>query len=122
MPQPPKTISKLGNVSLAGVAWETSQVYFTSTNAATGVQVLPAPELYSRSNHLTSLDISCGTAGTLVSFSGAAYTPEISFLMGANSPLHINFEDPLSFPTGVATKVISSAAANLYITAKYFVE
>lgn len=117
-----KTIGKLGNVGLAGVAWETSQVYFTSADARTGVQVLPAPELYSRQNKITSLDISCGTGGTLVSLSGNGATPEVSFLTVANSPIHINYDDPLVFPTGVSTKVITSAAANLYITAKYFVE
>lgn len=121
MPTPSKTIGKLGNVSVAGVAWETSQVYFTSSNATTGVQVLPAPELYSRANHLTSLDLS-SSATALVSFSGDANTPEISFLMAANAPIHINFEDPLNFPTGVSTKIISSASANLYVTAKYFIE
>ncbi len=119
---PSRIAGKLGNVGLAGVAWETSQVYFTSADARTGVQLLPAPELYSRQNHITSLDISCAAGGTLISFSGNGSTPEVSFLTVANSPIHINYNDPLYFPTGVSTRVISSAATNLYITAKYFVE
>lgn len=119
---PSKIAGKLGNVALAGVAWETSQVYHTSANLTTGEQLLPAPELYSRQNKITSLDISCGTGGTLVSFSGNGATPEVSFLTVANSPIHVNYDDPLVFPTGVSTKVITSAAASLYITAKYFVE
>lgn len=122
MPNPPKIIGKLGNVGIAGVGWETTQTYVTSADARTGVEIAPAPSFYSRANHITSLDISCGSAGTLVTLSGNGGSPETSFLMGANAPLHINFDDPLNFPTGVAAKFITSAAANVYVTAKYFVE
>lgn len=118
---PPKITGKLGNVGIAGIGWETSQIYFTSSDIRTGVQLLSAPELYSRSNKIVSLDISTSATNT-IHFSGNGTTPDLTYLMAANTPLHVNFDDPMVFPSGISTKVIGSAAANVYITAKYFVE
>ncbi len=119
---PSKTVGKLGNVGIAGVAWETSQIYHTSADLTSGEQLLSAPGLYSRRNQITSLDISCDTAGTLVSFSGIGSGPTLGVLLDANDHKQLDYLDPLIFPTGVVTKVITNQAANVYITAKYFVE
>lgn len=119
---PSKTVGKLGNVGIAGVAWETSQVYHTSVDLTSGEQLLAAPSLYSRRNQITSLDLSCDTAGTLVTFSGASSGPTIGVLLDANDHKHLDYLDPLIFPTGVVTNITANQAANVYITAKYFVE
>lgn len=122
MPNPSKTIDKKGNFGVAGVAWETSQVYHFSADLTSGNQLLAAPPLYSRRNQITSLDISCDTAGTLVTFSGASNGPTIGILLAANDHKHLDYLDPLIFPTGVTTRVMANQAADVYITAKYFVE
>lgn len=129
MPNPPKTIGKLGNVGVAGVAWETTQVYAASSDLSSGVQLFPAPSLYSRANHLTSLDISTSSAGMTVHFSGdtANIDPSLSLILGQTSltntsPIHCSFIDPIDFPTGQAVNIISDNTGVIYVTAKYFVE
>lgn len=122
MPNPSKTIDKKGNFGIAGVAWETSQVYHASTDLTSGEQFLAAPSLYSRKNQITSLDISCDTASTSVTFSGANNGPAITILLGAYDHKHLDYIDPLVFPTGVATRISANQTADVYITAKYFVE
>lgn len=129
MANPPKTIGKLGNVGIAGVGWETSQVYAASSDLSSGIQLFPAPSLYSRANHLTSLDISTSSAGMTVHLSGSAANidPSYSVIFGQSalsntSPLHCSFIDPIDFPTGQAVKIISDNTGVIYVTAKYFVE
>ena len=129
MPQPPKIIAKKGNFGIAGVAWETSQVYHVSSDLTSGEQLLAAPALFSRSNHLTSLNISTSSAGMTVHFSGDASgtAPSLSLILGQSSlsntsPHYCSFVDPIDFPTGQAVNIISDNTGVIYVTAKYFVE
>lgn len=122
MANPPKTIGKLGNVAIAGIGWETTQIFHSSADLTSGERLIAAPSLYSRRNQISSLDISCDTASTLITFSGNNTSSSLSILMPANDHRHIEFTDPLTFPTGIATNIATNQAANVYVTAKYFVE
>ena len=126
MPVPPKTIGKLGNISIAGVAWETTQVTLSNSDLRSGNQIFPAPPLYSRANHVTSLTISCGHPANdaLIFLSGDNHPHTVAFNIDSHNhgPLCLNFFDPIDFPTGVAVKIVTDEAFDVYITAKYFVE
>lgn len=128
MPNPSKTIGKLGNVGIAGFGWETEQVYHSSLDLTSGEQLLPAPELFSRSNHITSLNLSASNAGVTVHFSGAGGgSPSLSLIMGQSaltnsSPSYCSLIDPISFPTGQAVHIVSDNTGVIYATVKYFVE
>lgn len=126
MPFPPKTIGKLGNISIAGVAWETTQVTLSNGDLRSGNEIFPAPPLYSRANHITSLVVSCEHPANdaLIFFSGVNQPHTLAFNIDSHNhgPFYLNFADPIDFPTGVAVKVVADEVFDVYITAKYFVE
>lgn len=123
---PPRVIDKKGNFSLAGFAWETTQVTLSTADARSGIQLFPAPELYSRANHLSFLSLSSSHPANdaVVYFSGVNQPYSLAFNIDSHNhgPLLHTFLDPISFPTGVAIKLVADEAFDIYITAKYFVE
>lgn len=123
---PPRTIDKKGNFGLAGFAWETTQITMSTADARSGIQLFPAPELYQRANHLSSVSISCSqpAADALLFFSGVSRPCSLIVNIDTHShgPIFNDFIDPISFPTGVAVKLVADEAFDVYITAKYFVE
>lgn len=121
---PPPIIGKKGNFSIAGLAWETEQVFLHVSNATSGgTQLLPAPELYSRRNCITSFIISTDhNNGSVIYFSGANDGIGAALLMNKNTPVVAQLIDPITFATGCAVNVVCSDVANVYVTAKYFVE
>lgn len=124
LPSAPQIIGKKGNVSIAGLAWETEQVYLQVNNAVSGgTQLLPAPELYKRRNCITSFIISTDhNNGSVIYFSGVNDGIGAALLMNKNTPVVAQLLDPIIFATGCAVNVVSSDVANIYVTAKYFVE
>ncbi len=120
----PPVIGKKGNFSIAGLAWETEQVFLHANNAVSGgAQLIPAPELHSRRNCITSFIISTDHNNAhVIYFSGVNDGIGAALLMNKNTPLAVQLLDPITFATGCAVNVVSSDVANVYITAKYFVE
>lgn len=123
IPSPP-VIGKKGNFSIAGLAWDTEQVFLQVNNAVSGgTQLIPAPSLYTRRNCITSFIISTDhNNGSVIYFSGVNDGVGAALLMSKNTPLTVQLLDPIVFATGVPVNVVSSDVANIYITAKYFVE
>ena len=123
---PPRTIDKKGNFGLAGFAWETTQITMSTADARSGIQLFPAPELYSRANHLSFLSFSSTHPANdaVVYFSGVGQPHSLALNIDSHNhgPFLDNFLDPISFPTGVAVKLVANEAFSIYITAKYFVE
>lgn len=121
MPYLPPVIGKKGNFSIAGFAWETQQVFLHISSGSQ--QLLPAPSLYSRRNCITSFILSSDhNNGGVIYFSGVNDGIGVAVLVNKNTPLIGQFIDPIIFNTGCAVDLITSDLANIYVTAKYFVE